>query len=131
LPAEFERQLVESNRILSGFADIQWFRPGSGWFNAGMLSIIQKHQHRTVLGSIFPYDSHLPWSWFSTRYILWKIQPGSIIILHDSDDRGERTISTLAAILPELNRRGFRIVTLSELLTSQPTAETEGCRENC
>jgi peptidoglycan/xylan/chitin deacetylase (PgdA/CDA1 family) len=130
-PAEFERQLVESNRILSNFADIHWFRPGSGWFNAKMLSIIQKHRHRTALGSIFPYDTHLPWSWFSTRYILWKVHPGSIIILHDSHDRGERTTSTLATILPELNRRGFRIVTLSELLASQSVSETEGRQENC
>jgi pimeloyl-ACP methyl ester carboxylesterase len=29
--------------------------------------------------------------------------------------RGERTIAVLGAILPELKRRGFRVVTLSEL----------------
>jgi len=35
--------------------------------------------------------------------------------LHDHGGRGLRTAATLATILPELQRRGFRVVTVSEL----------------
>jgi peptidoglycan/xylan/chitin deacetylase (PgdA/CDA1 family) len=115
-PSDFERQLLKSHNVLSEFADVRWFRPGSGWYDAAMLSILHKHGYRCVLGSVYPFDPQLPSSWFATHYVLWNVRPGSIIVLHDHGARGERTASALATILPELNRRGFRIVTLSELL---------------
>ena len=115
-PAEFERQLLESHDVLSRFSDVRWFRPGSGWYNAEMLSILHEHGYRCALGSVYPFDPQIPSAWFASRYILRNVRPGSIIVLHDYGARGERTASALATILPELNRRGFRVVTLSELL---------------
>ena len=38
--SEFERQLVQADEELSKFADIRWFRPGSGWYNDSMLSVV-------------------------------------------------------------------------------------------
>ncbi len=115
-PSEFERKLLESHDVLSRFADVHWFRPGSGWYNAEMLSILHEHGYRCVLGSVYPFDPQIPSAWFAARYVLRNVRPGSIIVLHDYGGRGERTASALATILPELNRRGFRVVTLSELL---------------
>jgi polysaccharide deacetylase 2 family uncharacterized protein YibQ len=53
--------------------------------------------------------------------VLRKVRPGSIIVLHDHGLRGKRTIAVLEAVLPELKRRGFRMVTLSELVDSKMT----------
>jgi len=120
-PAEFERRLLEADGALSRFAgDVRWFRPGSGWYNAPMLSTLQEHGYRCVLGSIYPFDPQLPSARFAARYVLWNARPGAIIVLHDHGARGERAAAALAEILPELNRRGFRVVTLSELLASGP-----------
>jgi peptidoglycan/xylan/chitin deacetylase (PgdA/CDA1 family) len=118
-PPEFERQLLESHHALSRFSDVRWFRPGSGWYNAEMLSILHQHGYRCALGSVYPFDPQIPSSWFASRYILRNVRPGSIIVLHDYGARGERTASALATVLPELNRRGLRVVTLSELLDMQ------------
>lgn len=115
-PAEFEMQLVEAHERLSAFGPVRWFRPGSGWFNEAMLTVLKRHQYRTALGSVYPFDAHLPWSAFAQRYILWRVEPGAVIILHDHGARGERTAQTLAAVLPELRARGYRIVSLSELM---------------
>lgn len=115
-PADFERQLLEAHNVLSQFSDMRWFRPGSGWYNAEMLSIIHEHGYRCVLGSVHPFDPQIPSSWFAARYILGNVQPGSIIVLHDYGGRGERTAMALETVLPGLDRRGFRVVTLSELL---------------
>jgi hypothetical protein len=38
--------------------------------------------------------------------------------LHDAGARGRRTAQVLRTVLPELNRRGFRVVTLSELVAA-------------
>lgn len=114
--AEFERRLLEAHQVLSRFSAVRWFRPGSGWYTKKMLSIIHKHGYRCALGSVYPFDPQIPSSWLITRHVLWKVRPGSIIVLHDRGSRGERTLTVLATILPELKRRGFRVVTLSELM---------------
>ncbi len=112
---EFERKLVEADEVLSEFGDVRWFRPGSGWYNDAMLGVIERHGYRCALGSVYPYDPQVGSAWFSIRYVLWKTKPGDIIVLHDYQARGRRTAKALKAILPELARRGYKVVTLSEL----------------
>jgi len=114
-PEQFEHELLEARATLSSFNEPLWFRPGSGWYDAQMLDQLDRHGYRCALGSIYPLDAHVPWSWFATRFILWRIAPGAVIVLHDGPERGERTTRTLAALLPELDRMGYRVVTLSEL----------------
>jgi len=127
--SEFEGQLLEAHDVLSEFADVRWFRPGSGWYNADMLSVLHKHNYQCALGSVYPFDSQIPSSWFAAQYVLSNVQPGSIIVLHDYGARGERTVTALTAILPELDRRGFRVVTLSELM-DEGSAVGEGRLEH-
>lgn len=118
---EFERQLLESHDMLSQFTEVLWFRPGSAWYSAQMLSILDKHGYRCALGSVYPFDPQIPSSWFAAHYVLRNVRAGSIIVLHDYGARAERTAAALATILPELRRRGFQVVTLSELLHSHGT----------
>ena len=114
-PEEFERQLRESHEVLSGFAATRWFRPGSGSYDAPMLSTLERHGYRCVIGSVYPFDPQIRWSWFSRRFILSNARAGSIVILHDWRSKGKRTVNTLSKVLPALRKRGFRIVTLTEL----------------
>ena len=115
-PPELERQLLASHGVLTQFADVRWFRPGSGWYNAQMLSILRQHGYRCALGSVYPFDAQVRSAWFAAHYVLWNVRPGAIIVLHDHGGRGERTAAALATVLPELARRGLRVVTLSELV---------------
>lgn len=119
-PQEFERQLMVAHDTLSRYSDVGWFRPGSGRYNTAMLSILRKNDYRCALGSVYPFDARVRSSWFSAQYVLWNVQSGSVIVLHDYGAQGERTVSVLATILPELNRRGLRVVSLSELVALQP-----------
>lgn len=48
-PAEFERQLVKSHDVLSPFATVRWFRPGSGKYEARMLATLEAHGYRCAL----------------------------------------------------------------------------------
>jgi peptidoglycan/xylan/chitin deacetylase (PgdA/CDA1 family) len=114
-PAEFETALLEAHQAISSFAEPHWLRPASGWYNARMLKTAHEHSYRVALGDVFPYDTNISSSWFATNHILFNVRSGSIIILHDGGVRGEITASTLAKTLPELHRRGFQVVTLSEL----------------
>jgi peptidoglycan/xylan/chitin deacetylase (PgdA/CDA1 family) len=48
------------------------------------------------------------------------LQPGSIILMHDSQSRAETIKALRASILPELKLRGLRAVTLPELFALDP-----------
>ena len=114
-PEEFERQLLSSDALLSRFGPVRWVRPGSGRYDSRMLETMARHGYQCALGSVYPFDPQIPWSWFSRRFILGTVEPGSVIILHDWGSRGRRTLKTLSTVLPELRERGYRVVTLSEL----------------
>jgi peptidoglycan/xylan/chitin deacetylase (PgdA/CDA1 family) len=114
-PKQFESELLEAEQALSPFDHTRWFRPGSGWYNEEMLRILSKQGYEVALGSIYPLDAQIPSSSLARNVLLWRARPGAIIVLHDVGKRGLRTAKTLAEVLPELKRRGYRVVTLSEL----------------
>ncbi|MGI9043734.1 MAG: hypothetical protein ACR2GK_06365 [Gemmatimonadaceae bacterium] len=47
------------------------------------------------------------------------MRKGSVIVLHDGGYKGRNTIRVLSRLLPELRKRGYRVVTLSELVAAQ------------
>ena len=58
-PSEFEKQLLAAHETLSRYSDVVWFRPGGGWYNTAMLSILNKHGYRCALGSVYPFDAKI------------------------------------------------------------------------
>lgn len=79
---------------------------------------------RTVLRSIDPADWSEPDPDRIAEHVHSRARPGSIVCLHDAlpprEPRGlatrEPTVAALRALVPELVRRGFRLVTVTELL---------------
>jgi peptidoglycan/xylan/chitin deacetylase (PgdA/CDA1 family) len=112
---EFISQFLKTDSILSEFAEVKWFRPGSGWYNQMMIKTIKEYNYRCALGSVYPFDPFIHWEWFLVNYIVLNSKPGAIIILHDGPQKGERTGRVLEKVLPQLNEKGFQVVTLSQL----------------
>jgi peptidoglycan/xylan/chitin deacetylase (PgdA/CDA1 family) len=112
----FERDLQGAHAALSVWTEPRWFRPGAGFYDEVMLQTLGRHGYRLALGSSYPFDAQLPWVWLASRWILWDAEPGEVIILHDGGERGARTARTLDRVLGELQRRGYEVVTLSELV---------------
>lgn len=114
-PRAFERSLLTADSVLRRFAPVRWVRPGSGHYNRRMLRTFRKYGYRCALGSVYPFDPQIRFPAFSHWMISRNVRPGSIIILHDGTYKGRNTGTTLRKVLPELTRRGYRLVTLSEL----------------
>ncbi len=115
-PSDFERSLVEADTVLKKFTTPRWLRPGSGFYRARMISTMRRHNYRCALGSVYPFDPQLPFAGYSARTILRHVRPGSVIVLHDGGYKGRNTRKVLTRLLPELARRGYSVVTLSELM---------------
>lgn len=127
-PRAFVRSFLIADSVLRKFAPVRWVRPGSGRYNKRMVRTFREHGYRCALGSVYSFDPQIPLPAYSRWMIRRHIQPGAIIILHDGGYKGRNTIKTLNTLLPELTRRGYRIVTLSELTTS--TAARRAAKSN-
>lgn len=121
---EFASDLEETDRLLRSYGTVRWARPGAGWYSRGMVAAIGRQGYRCALGSVYPYDATLSSVAFSRWHILRNARPGAIVVLHDGGARGRRTATVLAKVLPELSRRGYRVVSLSELIASAPESAT-------
>ncbi|KAK5096036.1 hypothetical protein LTR70_001445 [Exophiala xenobiotica] len=93
--------------------ETRYFRPGSGFFSTQMRETIAAIGYQIALGNIYPHDPQVPYWGVNARHILSMVRPGGIIICHD---RRPWTAPMLREVLPELRRRGYQIVGLTELL---------------
>ncbi|KAI0392868.1 hypothetical protein F5Y17DRAFT_434484 [Xylariaceae sp. FL0594] len=91
----------------------QYFRPGSGFFSDRMRALVKQLGYRLVLGSVYPHDPQIQWSWLNGRHILSMVRPGAIIICHD---RRSWTPPMLRTVLKQLKRDGYRVMSLTEML---------------
>ncbi|KAI4124764.1 MAG: hypothetical protein LQ347_005608 [Umbilicaria vellea] len=96
----------------------KYFRPGSGFFSVRMREILRKLNYRLVLGNIYPHDPQVPFWRINSSHILSMLRPGGIIICHD---RRSWTPPMLRKVLPEIRRKGYRVVTVTELLRESGT----------
>ena len=96
----------------------KYFRPGSGFFSGRMRKMLGRLGYRLVLGSIYPHDPQIPFWRINASHILSMLRPGGIIICHD---RRSWTAPMLRKVLPEIRHRGYRIVTVTELLKEART----------
>ncbi|KAL2369761.1 polysaccharide deacetylase [Blastomyces gilchristii SLH14081] len=91
----------------------KYFRPGSGFFTTRMRHLLAALGYKLVLGSVYPHDAQIPFPRVNAWHVLDLARPGGIIICHD----GRRwTAPMLRVVLPELGRRGYRVVTVTELV---------------
>ncbi|HEX2219980.1 MAG TPA: polysaccharide deacetylase family protein [Gemmatimonadales bacterium] len=116
--AEFARDLDRAHEILAPFGAVRWARPGSGWYSGAMVEVMRRKGYECALGSVYPYDATVPWVGFASWHILRNVRPGAIIVLHDRGTRGWRTARILRSVLPALRERGYRVVTLSQLVSA-------------
>jgi peptidoglycan-N-acetylglucosamine deacetylase len=117
-PRAFESDLLQAHQALTTFGSVKWARPGSGWYSRAMVEVMRRHGYGCALGSVYPFDAVIPSASLAARFVLRHARPGDVIVLHDGGARGERTVKALRAILPELRRRGYWVVSLSQLVAA-------------
>ncbi len=94
------------------------FRPPFGFYNEKLLNILKESDLKAILWTETqdPLDWNHPGVDKIVKKVLSNAQSGDIILLHDYAEGECEAIDALKIILPELKKRGYRFVTISELL---------------
>lgn len=93
-----------------------FFRPPYGSATPIMLSQARQLDLSTVMWTIDPRDWSLPGSQVIISRVLSSVTNGAIILLHDGGGNRAQTIAALPTIITKLQQRGFRFVTIQQMV---------------
>lgn len=113
--SETRAALSRADSLLAPFGGARWVRPGGGWVDGDLLAAADARGHRVALGSVYPFDAWIDRPRVLAGFVLRKVRPGSVIVLHEGAGRGATASAVLARVLPDLRARGYRVVTLGRL----------------
>lgn len=102
------------------------FRPPKAWLSKREKKKIKEMGYTVVLWSLNSKDWVNFDDKYMVRYLVKNIHPGAIILFHDSGgffktEEGNRieTLNTIPRLAEKLREKGYRFVTISELLKMQ------------
>jgi peptidoglycan/xylan/chitin deacetylase (PgdA/CDA1 family) len=102
-------------RALSGYTPCV-FRPPYGSYDPAVVRDAGALGLATVLWNVDPADYSQPGAGAIVRRVLAQVQPGSIIVSHDGGGNRAQTLAAYPRIIRALRARGYRIVTVPQLL---------------
>jgi peptidoglycan/xylan/chitin deacetylase (PgdA/CDA1 family) len=112
---EFLAKLRQTDAAIRPEGPVKWFRPGSGWIDDGMVELLHQEGYRACLASVYSLDLVAP-RWLAEWQFTANVQPGAILVLHDGGPGRVKNVAILDTVLTRLAERGFRVVTVSELV---------------
>lgn len=125
---ELRKEINDTEKIIRDVTGqtTRYFRPPKAWLTTIEKQKIREMGYSIVLWSLNSKD----WVTFHdkqiTSYLLRHIRPGDIILFHDSGgvfstEGGDRrqTVKTIPRLVRKLKEKGYRFVTISELLNSK------------
>ena len=126
---------ADLDRALAVMAEIglrpRWLRPPYGQTSGATLWLARRRGLRVVLWSAWGRE----WSAADTDAVVRRIgprlDPGAIVLLHDSDSSSpvgsaRRALDSLGALVAETRQRGLQAVTLDELVSPNLTDNALG-----
>jgi peptidoglycan-N-acetylglucosamine deacetylase len=114
------QQTIAVIRSLTGYTPCV-FRPPYGDYDQSVLQTARSLGLATVLWNVDPADYTQPGRSAIVQRVLAGVQPGSIIISHDGGGPRGQTLAAYPTIIAALRARGYRIVTIPQLLGFRPT----------
>jgi peptidoglycan/xylan/chitin deacetylase (PgdA/CDA1 family) len=113
------QQTIAAIRSVTGYTPCV-FRPPYGAYDGSVVLTARQLGLATIMWNDDPRDWALPGRGAIERQVLAQVQPGSIIISHDGGGPRAETLAAYPSIISRLRARGYRIVTIPELLGFRP-----------
>jgi peptidoglycan/xylan/chitin deacetylase (PgdA/CDA1 family) len=105
------------------------FRPPYGDVNGSIVAIARSLGLATILWDVDPSDWALPGVSAIEGRVLAQVTPGAIVISHDGGGPRGQTLAAYPAIIRALRTRGYRFVTVPQLLGFRTIYRR--CRRDC
>jgi peptidoglycan/xylan/chitin deacetylase (PgdA/CDA1 family) len=129
--ADQRAQIVDAGEAIRAAGapfPILW-RPPYGLFNSTTLSILQSMRMLMVLWTVDTKDYSRPGVSRISYTALSGARPGAIILMHDGGGNRAETVAALPHIIASLRRRGYRLVTVPQLLADDPPPRSQPSAE--
>ena len=95
------------------------FRPPGGILNNGVVDYAKKKKYFIALWSADSTDYNRVTAPTMVKKVLKEAQPGGMVLMHDGGGDRTHTVKALPQIIKELKKRGYKFVTVPELLEMQ------------
>ncbi len=109
------QRTIDAIRGLSGYTPCV-FRPPYGDYDGEVLRTAASLGLATILWEVDPSDYTLPGVSAIEQRVLAQVRPGAIVLSHDGGGPREQTLAAYPYIIRALRARGYRFVTVPELL---------------
>jgi len=115
--ASIAADIARCEDALTGVIDgpVRWLRPPYGAANARVRAAIARAGYGVAMWSVDPRDWQRPGSSAIASRILSRAHDGAVVVLHDGGGNRAGTVAAMKTVIPALQERGYRLVTLSEL----------------
>ena len=119
MPQSFiDQEIQQTNKLISqtGYEGEILFRPPNGKKLIGLPWYLYQHGIKTIMWDVEP-DTYGSSTDSLVNYALENTKPGSIILLHPFCESCDNQREAVSRIIDGLQTKGYRFVTVSELLT--------------
>lgn len=123
-----QTEIVQGARSIqsAGAQAPRLFRPPYGSFNADTLATLHARRMLMVLWSADTKDYSQPGVKRIVYVALSGARAGAIILMHDGGGPREQTVAALPRIIRGLKRRGYHLVTVTQLVADDPPSRSQG-----
>ena len=115
---DFEYDLLMTKNILSFYRknNSKWYRAPFGKLSLHMQLVLEKQGMIHVIPDVFAHDTFIPDPKWIAKYILKRVKPGSIILIH-MPEKGIRewNFEAMRLTLIGLKDRGLKVKNLSQM----------------
>ncbi len=110
-------QIIKTNRQIEESLGIKpkWFAPPSGSFKQETIKLAAQEGMETIMWTVDTIDWQKPSPEVLQKRVLGKIHNGAMILMHPTDS----TSKSLDALITQMKERGYKLGTVSELLSEK------------
>ncbi len=118
-PAVARDEIERTARIIYQTTGVKTalFRPPGGYLNNGLAAYAKSQKYSVLMWSQTSADTD-PRAKYQVfvKNVLRDAQPGGIVLMHDGGGNRSRTVKALPGMIKGLKQKGYRFVTIPELL---------------
>jgi peptidoglycan/xylan/chitin deacetylase (PgdA/CDA1 family) len=121
---EINAEISKAESSINKAAGVRTYsiRPPYGALNKRVISALPPSSHPIVLWTVDPLDWKKPGAQEVARRLLGGARPGAILLCHDIH---RDTIEAMRSVVPDLLDQGYKLVTVSEILSKRQTVDLD------